>query len=1043
MRDVIAVCRSSKKARVKVAAILDAYLWRIGDRAWRGKASDACLRRISDDLKASASKNMAVSVHDAKRHHAHQEPLFFVGSRKLFSHTGISPISVSTTEKREKAFSDVDRNILMIAVFFHDMGKGLTGFQDMIRSSMKDKRKTERFRHEFLSANMFDELTTGMSDEEALLLLSALSADKVRSMVESDEFIDRMRGQGPKSPSSINFIKAEAGRELITLIGMLILTHHRLPGLKDLWEHKESYKPDDAFRNNVHVRNADFSADELKIPENLKKSIWSDDNLYESLRRSAKGLVGTNYTASCGAGHLFLRTAMIFADRAGSRDEQFTQSRSGLLANTQSDQKTEKDDLETHTRKVAGYITDGLRAVSEKTEWPMSTPPEELLSEQSGRFSWQNDAVAGAKSCAQEDGGVFGVIMAGTGTGKTRAGLAVACAARKGLLRVTNCLGLRTLTKQTAKAYVEDGLISKRDVCAVVGGSIIKNNGSEKELTPSQSIQALSPRVNDIRQSDDGELGKDTDEPNLGLLDAVFDKGAMEKRLLSAPVLVCTVDHMIPSSSPLRTNHIASSMRLLSSDVIMDELDQYSAWDLISIMRLIQIVGASGKNLFIMSATMPVEVAKAAYEHFLSGRREFMKRTGSQNGVRSFCVSDVSGSLMTSGSFSDNLEGCLIAMRQEEQHADNLNVTVQLPLKSGREVSALEETVRTLHSDHHIIMNIHGKPVKTSVGVIKLTKIRDVNRVAASLKAEGIRKICLHSGLPSFQRSLIEKDLAHALNRKSLPEGNIAKWVEREVDPKDIGDDLIIAVICSPVIETGNDVDFDWAISEPNAGRDLVQFVGRVNRHRRTPIKVPNVMVMSTFWDADRKSHSRPGLLDVPDSQFTNVDEDKFDALCDLREGPLKKRGLKDLYSHFGVDDGDTVRAGMVHGDSVITRIERMSRETILSWDGLLDLSSTPQTSWFSRTITGLMPFRGGGAGSSMFVYDKGWKIVVDDVMGLGNVTETGAEILGGDWFYDTHKMRALLIRQDKPFRTMVSVTTFKDEVVDLLYNPQLGVYRR
>jgi len=37
MREVIAVCRSSKRSRVLVAAVLDRYFWRIGDRTWRAR----------------------------------------------------------------------------------------------------------------------------------------------------------------------------------------------------------------------------------------------------------------------------------------------------------------------------------------------------------------------------------------------------------------------------------------------------------------------------------------------------------------------------------------------------------------------------------------------------------------------------------------------------------------------------------------------------------------------------------------------------------------------------------------------------------------------------------------------------------------------------------------------------------------------------------------------------------------------------------------------------------------------------------------------
>src|SRR5829696_3723878 len=96
MREVIAVCRSRKRARTRVAQALDRYLWRIGDRTWRGRASNACLERIATDLKRGASKATAVAIYELRPTPESRRPLFIVGARALFGPDGAVPIAVTT-----------------------------------------------------------------------------------------------------------------------------------------------------------------------------------------------------------------------------------------------------------------------------------------------------------------------------------------------------------------------------------------------------------------------------------------------------------------------------------------------------------------------------------------------------------------------------------------------------------------------------------------------------------------------------------------------------------------------------------------------------------------------------------------------------------------------------------------------------------------------------------------------------------------------------------------------------------------------------------
>ena len=65
------------------------------------------------------------------------------------------------------------------------------------------------------------------------------------------------------------------------------------------------------------------------------------------------------------------------------------------------------------------------------------------------------------------------------------------------------------------------------------------------------------------------------------------------RKLISAPMLVCTVDHLAPATESLRAGRqIAPMLRLMSSDLVLDELDDYDLDDLPALTRLVQSVPA-------------------------------------------------------------------------------------------------------------------------------------------------------------------------------------------------------------------------------------------------------------------------------------------------------------------------------------------------------------------------------------------------------------------------------------------------------------------
>ena len=69
-------------------------------------------------------------------------------------------------------------------------------------------------------------------------------------------------------------------------------------------------------------------------------------------------------------------------------------------------------------------------------------------------------------------------------------------------------------------------------------------------------------------------------------------------RLLQAPILACTIDHLMPASESLRGGHqIAPLLRLMTSDLVLDEVDDFDIDDLPALSRLVHWAGLFGSRV--------------------------------------------------------------------------------------------------------------------------------------------------------------------------------------------------------------------------------------------------------------------------------------------------------------------------------------------------------------------------------------------------------------------------------------------------------------
>ncbi|SGZ19359.1 Putative uncharacterized protein, partial [Moritella viscosa] len=224
-------------------------------------------------------------------------------------------------------------------------------------------------------------------------------------------------------------------------------------------------------------------------------------------------------------------------------------------------------------------------------------------------YSWQDKAVKNIshwKSLQTKlEQGFFAVNMASTGCGKTTANAKVmrALSTDGKSLRYILALGLRTLTLQTGDEYrkligLDNSqlavLIGSKAVAELHNKSVQEDAALNAEESGSESQEALL----------DEFIHYECDIPDT-ILSTVLKK-EKDKQFLYAPVLACTIDHMMSATETLRGGrYILPSLRLMSSDLVIDEVDDFTGSDLIAIGRLIHLAGMLGRKVMISSATIP------------------------------------------------------------------------------------------------------------------------------------------------------------------------------------------------------------------------------------------------------------------------------------------------------------------------------------------------------------------------------------------------------------------------------------------------------
>lgn len=535
------------------------------------------------------------------------------------------------------------------------------------------------------------------------------------------------------------------------------------------------------------------------------------------------------------------------------------------------------------------------------------------------RFKWQNHAfkLALAHQQASKDHGFFGVNMASTGAGKTigNARIMYGLADPKKGARFTIALGLRVLTLQTGLSFRRNLDLKDDQLAILVGGSAHKEL-FEMSNDPKTGETTEIKREVDTRY-DNQALGSESSEE---LVDEIVDSdidfedyerlnldtviaNPKARDLLLAPIITCTVDHMIQASECKRGGkYIAPLLRLLSSDLILDEPDDFDQADLPALTRLMYLAGLMGTRVLLSPATLTPDLVTGLFNAYLSGRHVFNKSQNkpSPKVVCAWFDEQPNSAFATNCANTDEFFSAHNSFSTKRAaYLDKQTIRRQaeiLPLNLPKYsndtqdefYASLAQTLLhgaiTLHKDHAFSYPDTGQNV--SIGLVRIANVNNITGISQqffnpskiSIPEDTIIHVaCYHAKQLLLLRNSLENKLDHILDRNNGV---------RPYDHNEVSDILhqypvknhIFMVLATPVAEVGRDHDYDWAIVEPSSMRSIIQLAGRIWRHRPKKVATTtNMFLLQYNIRYFKQSHSKRSIFTRPGFETASIKPESYD----------------------------------------------------------------------------------------------------------------------------------------------------------------------
>lgn len=905
--NVLIISQCSKRAREETCRIVDRFAERAGQGAWQTAITQEGLSTLRKLLRKSARRNTAVACHWLKKS-GQSELLWIVGNPRRFNAQGRVPthrtsrhIWISDGENRWPCAESLAL-LAAVAGLFHDFGKASKGFQDTL--SGKSKHSFQPWRHEWISLRLFQAFVGSDSDAQWLERLGCLSAEDEPALLTR---LDKDKPDYSNSPFRTLPPVAQT-------VAWLILSHHRLP---ENFKAKGSESPEHCDNWLVNQLNASWnslnhektwSAQALQnswvFPAGtpLRSQTWR-----EKARQIAKRIKNAPGFSQWGAMdqrftlHM-ARFSLMLADHyysSGAARVKWQDPDYLVWANSDRATRAPKQRVDEHLCGVAHHaLLIGRQLMRARASLPAITRHNGFR-ERVGdpRFQWQNRAWDCTVALREQsrDAGFFGVNMASTGCGKTFANARImyALSDEQEGCRFTIALGLRTLTLQTGEALQARLKLDDDDLAVLIGSQAVtrlwKMQAAQEETdidTDSASAQALDEPNQYIRYQGSQQAG---------VIQPWLEGDSGLNALVSAPILVSTIDYLIPATEGVRGGRqLPAMLRLLTSDLVLDEPDDFDVADLHAVCRLMNWAGMLGTRVLLSSATLPPDQVHALFAAYLAGRRVWHDACGASAQPVNICCAwfDEAGAqseqMATATAFKQahlafaGKRAKMLAGRPR-LHFGRIAAVEPASSVKGDVLDAVAATLhremRVLHRAHHQVSPC-GKTA--SFGLVRFANIDPlvaVGRRLLSIAANDdycIHYCFYHARHPLAVRSVIERRLDRVFTRhrpeQIWQEPDVAAALRERPEKHHL-----FVVLGTSVIEVGRDWDADWGIIEPSAMRSIIQFAGRIQRHRRQVPAAENIVILS---------HNVRGLCKNPVAFCQPGFEDKQHRLPshDLRE---------------------------------------------------------------------------------------------------------------------------------------------------------------
>ncbi len=876
---VIFISRSEKKSIYTVRKILDNFADRVGNDTWKTVITEEGLQTVKILLQRNATKNMAVACHWI-RSRSRSEVRWIVGNRSKFNDDGVVPIS---TTRRNINHSEWESDwqylpeikmLAAIASLIHDLGKSNLFFSTKLKQSLKHKNdssfKTHQdpFRHEWVSCKILEALVhCTQAAEDDSVWLQALAAGTVKETKLKDAL------QQP-----YDTIQMKQLPPIARVVIWLILSHHKMPQVNVHNKYDGITAPDfDSVMERIDASwgyknetctDSDEQSQCFRFPKGIlieHSSTWQ-----KQMKRWASKVLQNQkkmlqlFENKPALRHVLYNARLClmmgdyyYSSLPANETNPVKVSSKILWANTDHGQL--KQTLEEHITGVASQavkIAQQLPRFSKEMETVYDVP---ALRRKSPRwYRWQDVAVEKIREFRKktEDNQTFFIVnMASTGCGKTIANAKImqAVSPDEKSLRYVLALGLRSLTLQTGDEYRQRLGLDKSDLAVLIGSAAVR------ELHDIDKVEEPAIYGTELI------LGKteymNTDNENQQFLSIFFQgpQAAKHRALLYKPVLVATIDHMIGATETIRGGrYMLPFLRLMSSDLVIDEIDDFTTKDVIAIARLVHLAGMMGRNVAISSATIPPDLAEGMYRAYTAGlaccnaffsekkRCSLVFCDEFKTTVQRLNTNDKAAYQKAHASF---VAKRVTRLLKQPVKRKGMVVPVKLASDMTTYWDAIRQAAETLHADNHIVDDKTGK--KVSFGIIRTANIDPCVQLSQYLltcdwrEGYAVRIMTYHSRQILLLRHVQENYLDRVLKRKDA-KTCLQDMIVRRVLDMTTEENVLFIVVATPVEEVGRDHDFDWAVIEPSSYRSIIQLAGRVLRHRicMTDRVKPNVAVM-------------------------------------------------------------------------------------------------------------------------------------------------------------------------------------------------------